>query len=209
MKRVAVLVSGGGTNLQALIDASTAGFIPHAQLSLVVASRAGIGAMERARLAGIPNIVVAPKDFADRDAFDEALAAVLREFGIEVVVLAGYLTILGPRVLGAFSERIINVHPSLIPSFSGDGWYGLRPHRAALERGVKVTGATVHLVDEVTDGGRILAQKAVEIVEGDTPETLQQRVMQQAEWVLLPKVLEQLCDGSLSDSGGNDAHESA
>jgi phosphoribosylglycinamide formyltransferase-1 len=192
---VAVLVSGGGTNLQALIDASARGETPHALLALVVSSRVGVRALERARAAGIPSSVISRKDCASAGDFDKRLLDELKKNKIDAVVLAGYLTILGGEVLSAYAGRIINVHPSLIPAFCGDGWYGLRPHRAALERGVKLTGATVHLVNGVTDGGRILAQKAVEVFEGDTPESLQRRVMEQAEWQLLPAALEELCLG--------------
>lgn len=197
MKRVAVLVSGGGTNLQALLDAAAKGGMPHADIALVVASKPGVKALERAAAAGIDATVLARRGFESAAAYDEALAALLRGQAIDVVVLAGFLTILGPAVLGAFPGRIVNVHPSLIPAFCGDGWYGLRIHEAALARGVKLTGATVHLVNEVTDGGRILLQKAVEVRPGDTPETLQRRVMEEAEWQLLPRAVEGLCAGTL------------
>lgn len=197
MKRVAVLVSGGGTNLQALIDAASAGDMPHASLALVVSSKPDAYALERAQTAGIETAVLCRRDFADSAAFDEALTALLQEKAIDVVVLAGYLTILGEKVIKAFPDRIINVHPSLIPAFCGEGYYGLRVHEAALERGCKVTGATVHLVNEIVDGGRILLQKAVEIFPEDTAETLQKRVMEQAEWVLLPQAVEGLCGGVL------------
>ena len=193
MKRVAVFVSGGGTNLQALIDAKASGGMPHVSLVLVVASRPKIQAIERAQSAGIPCKVVSRRDFADDDMFDQALTTLLLEYMVDVVVLAGYLTILGKRLIDTYEGRMINVHPSLIPSFCGKGWYGLKVHRAVLERGVRVTGATVHLVNGIPDGGRILAQKAVEVRDGDTPETLQKRVMVQAEQVLLPKEMERLC----------------
>jgi phosphoribosylglycinamide formyltransferase, formyltetrahydrofolate-dependent len=193
VKQVAVLVSGGGTNLQALIDAKQRGEIPHAELRLVVASKPGIFALERASKAGIPAAVIRKSDYTCFEEFDAALLDTLRQNDIDVVVLAGYLTIIGSKVLSSYPERIINVHPSLIPAFCGDGWYGMRPHREVLARGVKVTGATVHLVNEVVDGGRILAQKAVEILEDDTPETLQKRVMEQAEWQLLPAAVETVC----------------
>lgn len=197
MLNVAVLVSGGGTNLQALIDAQANGGLKSGRLALVVSSRPGAFALERAAKAGIPSRVVRRADFADAAAYGAALLAVLREFGIGAVVLAGFLSILDRSVIEAYPERILNVHPSLIPSFCGEGYYGLRVHEAALARGVKLTGATVHLVNEVPDGGRIVLQKAVEVLPGDTPETLQKRVMEQAEWQLLPRALELLCSGKL------------
>ena len=180
--RIAVLVSGGGTNLQALIDAQHRGEIPDGEIVLVVGSREGIYALERAEKAGIEHTVV-HKD-------EPKLIETLQAHGIDLVILAGYLTILGSDFIHAYADRIINIHPSLIPSFCGKGMYGLRPHEAALAYGVKVTGATVHLVNEIPDGGRILLQKAVAIEEGDTPEILQKRVMEQAEWKLLPAAAE-------------------
>ncbi len=192
MVRAAVLVSGGGTNLQAIIDAKRAGKIPSAELALVVASNASAYALTRAETAGIVHAVLrkekgeAPADYGER------LLTLLRENAIDVVVLAGFLTILPENVIHAYDHRILNIHPSLIPSFCGDGFYGLHVHEAALKRGVKVTGATVHFVNEITDGGDIIAQKAVEVLPGDTPETLQRRVMEQAEWILLPQALEQV-----------------
>ncbi len=192
MVRAAVLVSGGGTNLQAIIDAKRAGKIPSAELALVVASNASAYALTRAETAGIAHAVLrkekgeAPADYGER------LLALLRENAIDVVVLAGFLTILPENVIRAYDHRILNIHPSLIPSFCGDGFYGLHVHEAALKRGVKVTGATVHFVNEITDGGDIIAQKAVEVLPGDTPEILQRRVMEQAEWILLPQALEQV-----------------
>ena len=193
MVKVAVLISGGGTNLQAIIDAKAAGKLPSVSLSLVISSKPGVKALERAEAAGIPTAVVSRAQYPTSQAFDQALLQTLEAYGIQFVTLAGFLSILGPKVLEAYRDRIINVHPSLIPSFCGDGFYGLRVHQAALERGVKVTGATVHLVNEITDGGRILLQKAVPVEEGDTPETLQKRVMEQAEWLLLPQALELCC----------------
>jgi len=190
--RAAVLVSGGGTNLQAIIDAKRAGKIPSAELALVVASNASAYALTRAETAGIAHAVLrkekgeAPADYGER------LLTLLRENAIDVVVLAGFLTILPENVIHAYDHRILNIHPSLIPSFCGDGFYGLHVHEAALKRGVKVTGATVHFVNEITDGGDIIAQKAVEVLPGDTPEILQRRVMEQAEWILLPQALEQV-----------------
>ena len=193
MLKVAVLVSGGGTNLQAILDAQAAGAIPHGQVSLVVASKPGVYALERAAKAGVESAVVSRRDYPSAEAFDAALLDTLQSHGIQLVVLAGFLSILGPSVIAAYPDRIVNVHPSLIPSFCGEGFYGLRVHQAALARGVKVTGATVHLVNEICDGGRILLQKAVEVQPGDTPEILQKRVMEQAEWKLLPAAVEMLC----------------
>ena len=194
MKNIAVLVSGGGTNLQAILDAEARGENPHGKVTLVVASKPGIYALERAAAAGVESAVVRRRDYADSEAFDAALVRVLQEHSIDVVVLAGFLSVLGPSVIEAYRDRILNVHPSLIPSFCGPGFYGLRVHEAALARGVKVTGATVHLVNEECDGGPILLQKAVDILPGDTPETLQKRVMVQAEWQLLPKALAMVCE---------------
>ena len=200
MVRAAVLVSGGGTNLQAIIDAKRAGKIPSAELALVVASNASAYALIRAETAGIAHTVLrkekgeAPADYGER------LLTLLRENAIDVVVLAGFLTILPENVIRAYDHRILNIHPSLIPSFCGDGFYGLHVHEAALKRGVKVTGATVHFVNEITDGGDIIAQKAVEVLPGDTPEILQRRVMEQAEWILLPQALEQVA-GEIAKSG--------
>ena len=193
MLKVAVLVSGGGTNLQAILDAQAAGAIPHGQVSLVVASKPGVYALERAAKAGVESAVVSRRDYPSAEAFDAALLDTLQSHGIQLVVLAGFLSILGPSVIAAYPDRIMNVHPSLIPSFCGEGFYGLRVHEAALAKGVKVTGATVHLVNEVCDGGRILLQKAVDVEPGDTPEILQKRVMEQAEWKLLPAAVEMLC----------------
>lgn len=192
MVRAAVLVSGGGTNLQAIIDAKRAGKIPSAELALVVASNASAYALTRAENAGIVHAVLRKeKDEAPAD-YGERLLTLLHENAIDVVVLAGFLTILPENVIHAYDHRILNIHPSLIPSFCGDGFYGLHVHEAALQRGVKVTGATVHFVNEITDGGDIIAQKAVEVLPGDTPEILQRRVMEQAEWILLPQALEQV-----------------
>lgn len=192
MTRIAVMVSGGGTNLQALLDASAAGRIPHGEFALVIASNPQAYALERAAKAGIESAVVRRKDYESQDAFDQAIVDVLHDHQIDMVILAGYLSILGPVMIEAYRDRIINIHPSLIPSFCGKGFYGLKVHEAALERGVRVTGATVHLVNEIPDGGRILLQKAVAVEEGDTPERLQKRVMEQAEWILLPQAAEML-----------------
>ena len=192
MVRAAVLVSGGGTNLQAIIDAKRAGKIPSAELALVVASNASAYALTRAENAGIAHTVLRKEKGEAPENYGERLLALLRENAIDVVVLAGFLTILPENVIRAYDHRILNIHPSLIPSFCGDGFYGLHVHEAALQRGVKVTGATVHFVNEITDGGDIIAQKAVEVLPGDTPEILQRRVMEQAEWILLPQALEQV-----------------
>lgn len=192
MRNIAVMVSGGGTNLQALIDAEKAGKIPHGKITLVVASNDSAYALERAENNGIETVVVKRKAYENQDAFDEAIVETLHAHNIDMVVLAGYLSILGKTVIQAYRDRIINIHPSLIPSFCGKGFYGLKVHEAALARGVKVTGATVHLVNEIPDGGRILKQKAVYIEDGDTAETLQRRVMEQAEWILLPEACEDI-----------------
>ena len=192
MVRAAVLVSGGGTNLQAIIDAKRAGKIPSAELTLVVASNASAYALTRAENAGTAHTVLRKEKGEAPENYGERLLTLLRENAIDVVVLAGFLTILPENVIRAYDHRILNIHPSLIPSFCGDGFYGLHVHEAALKRGVKVTGATVHFVNEITDGGDIIAQKAVEVLPGDTPEILQRRVMEQAEWILLPQALEQV-----------------
>lgn len=186
------MVSGGGTNLQALIDAEKAGKIPHGKITLVVASNDSAYALKRAENNGIETVVVKRKAYENQDAFDKAIVETLHAHNIDMVVLAGYLSILGETVIQAYRDRIINIHPSLIPSFCGKGFYGLKVHEAALARGVKVTGATVHLVNEIPDGGRILKQKAVYIEDGDTAETLQRRVMEQAEWILLPEACEDI-----------------
>ena len=193
MVKIGVLVSGGGTNLQALLDARKRGEIPDGEIGLVIASRKKAYALERARMAGVPALTLPRRDYESPADYDAALLTALQEAGVELVVLAGFLCVLGEKMLKGYEGRIVNVHPSLIPAFCGDGFYGLHVHEAALERGVKVTGATVHLVNEVTDGGPILLQKAVEVLESDTPESLQKRVMEQAEWVLLPKAVSMLC----------------
>ena len=188
--KIAVFVSGGGTNLQALIDASKRGEIPSGEIALVLASNDKAYALTRAAENNIPSAVVKRKDYESQIAYEEAVKGVLAEHGIEMIVLAGFMTILSENFTSAFPKRIVNVHPSLIPSFCGAGFYGLRVHEAALEYGVKVTGATVHYVNEIPDGGEIILQKAVEIQEGDTAEVLQKRVMEQAEWILLPQAVE-------------------
>lgn len=188
--KIAVFVSGGGTNLQALIDASKRGEIPSGEIALVLASNDKAYALTRAAENNIPSAVVKRKDYESQIAYEEAVKAVLTEKEIDMIVLAGFMTILSENFTSAYPKRIVNVHPSLIPSFCGAGFYGLRVHEAALEYGVKVTGATVHYVNEIPDGGEIILQKAVEIQEGDTAEVLQKRVMEQAEWILLPKAVE-------------------
>ena len=190
--RIAVLVSGGGTNLQALIDAAARGELPHGELALVVSNNAGAYALERAKAAGIPTAVCLRAKGESRSDFEARLVEILEANRIQMLVLAGFMAILSADFVKRFPDRIINVHPSLIPSFCGEGFYGLRVHRAALDYGVKVTGATVHFVNEIPDGGRIIAQKAVDILPGDTPETLQRRVMEQAEWILLPRATEEV-----------------
>ena len=196
MLNIAVLVSGGGTNLQALIDAQNRGEIPGGRIVCVVSSKVGVYALERAHAAGIPGEVVARKGLSPEE-FDDSLTQMLQKYKVDLVVLAGFLSILGERMLETYQNRIINVHPSLIPSFCGSGYYGLKVHEAALERGVKVTGATVHFVNKIPDGGPIILQKAVEVQGGDTPEILQRRVMEQAEWKLLPEAVSLFCDGRL------------
>ena len=197
-KRIAVLVSGGGTNLQALIDAEKAGMFGESRISLVVASKAGVFALERAANNGIPSTVLARKDYADIAAYSRALADTLTAEKIDLVVLAGFLTIIDEQVYEAFPNRIINVHPALIPSFCGKGYYGLHVHEAALEKGVKVSGATVHIVTPECDAGPIVLQKAVYVKEDDSPETLQKRIMEEAEWKILPEAVKLFCDGRIS-----------
>lgn len=201
MLNIAVLASGGGTNLQALIDAQKAGKNPNGRLALVVASRPGIYALERAKQAGIEGVTLARKDFPDVDAYSTALENLLLTKKIDLIVLAGFMTITNEQFTKTFENRILNVHPALIPSFCGKGFYGLHVHEAVLERGAKVSGATVHFVNEVCDGGPIILQKAVEVLEDDTPETLQKRIMEQAEWKLLPEAVRLFCDGRLQVEG--------
>ncbi|MCL2009522.1 MAG: phosphoribosylglycinamide formyltransferase [Synergistaceae bacterium] len=195
MIRIAVLCSGGGTNLQALIDAWRSGTFVNGEIALVLASRPQIFALERAAANDIPAVIVNRKDYPNPDEYDEAMLTQLKSHNIDLVVMAGFLSILGSKVLAAYEDRIINVHPSLIPSFCGKGFYGLRVHKAALDCGVKVTGATVHMVNHVVDGGRILLQKAVKVLPDDTPESLQQRVMEEAEWEILPEAVAMFCRG--------------
>ena len=192
-KRIAVLVSGGGTNLQALLDAEAAGKIPHGEIALVISNNPGAYALERARLAGVPGAVITKKECGSQEAFEAQIQAVLERNGTDLIILAGFMCILSENFTSKWPKRILNVHPSLIPSFCGEGFYGLRVHEAALDYGVKVTGATVHFVNEIPDGGEIIAQKAVYTDKGDTPEILQKRVMEQAEWILLPQAAEMVC----------------
>ena len=199
--KIAVLVSGGGTNLQALLDAQAAGLLPHGQIALVVSSNAGAYALMRAANANIPAKTVSPKLCGGQEAFEETLSCLLAEHEIDLIVLAGFLTILSANFTSGWPSRILNVHPSLIPSFCGAGMYGLKVHAAALSAGVKVTGATVHFVNEVLDGGRILLQKAVDVLPDDTPETLQRRVMEQAEWQLLPRAAEMVSEQIVKENG--------
>lgn len=189
--RIAVFVSGGGTNLEALLKAQESGAIPHGEIVVVLSSTAGAYALERAKNHGVPGFAV-PRKGMDQADFEVALSEKLAEYRVDLIVLAGFLSILSEAFVQRWPDRIVNIHPSLIPAFCGKGYYGLKVHEAALSRGVKVTGATVHLVNEIPDGGRILLQKAVEVLPGDTPEVLQRRVMEQAEWILLPQAAELL-----------------
>ena len=194
MLKIAVLVSGGGTNLQAIIDAQNAGGLGDARIELVVSNKDDAYALMRAKEAGIPSAVIRPKDFPDKESYGAALARELKECGTGLVVLAGFLVVLPPVFIDEFAGKIINIHPSLIPSFCCEVFYGLKVHEAALSRGVKITGATVHFVDKGCDTGPIIMQKAVEVLEGDTPEVLQRRVMEQAEWVILPAAIKKLAE---------------
>ncbi|KAI4452872.1 Phosphoribosylglycinamide formyltransferase [Eubacterium plexicaudatum ASF492] len=202
MLRLAVFVSGGGTNLQALIDAVHENKIQNARIALVVSNKKDAYALERARKHGIKQCCIAPKDYADADAFAEALISTLEEERIDLVVLAGYLVILPALLIQKYKNRMINIHPSLIPSFCGAGYYGLKVHESVLARGVKVTGATVHFVDEGTDTGPIILQKAVEVKQDDTPQQLQRRVMEEAEWKILPEAVNLIANGRVSVSNG-------
>ena len=198
MVNIGVLVSGGGTNLQKLIDAERAGNIENGKLRVVIASNPEAYALKRAEQAGIEHFALRRKDYPDVDTYSQALIDALKERQVDLVVLAGFLTITGDNFVEAFRNRIINVHPALLPAFGGKGYYGLHVHEAALARGVKVTGATVHFVNEICDGGPIILQKAVAVQEGDTPETLQRRVMEEAEWILLPQAVSLFCQGKLT-----------
>lgn len=202
MLRIAVLVSGGGTNLQAIIDAIAAGKITDTEIAAVISNNKNAYALERAKQAGIKDIVVSPKDFETREVFNENLLKMLQEVNPDLIVLAGYLVVIPEIVIDAFENRIINIHPSLIPAFCGTGYYGLKVHEAALKRGVKVVGATVHFVDKGTDTGPIIMQKAVAVQNGDTPKVLQQRVMEQAEWNILPAVIDKIAHGKVRIENG-------
>ena len=203
MLRVAAFVSGGGTNLQAIIDAQTAGTIRDAKVELVISNVSTAYALERAKKAGIKTAVIRKKDFEDAQQWEAALAKELKDNRIDLIVLAGFMSILSENFIKQFPNKIINVHPSLIPSFCGEGMYGLHVHEAALAKGVKVTGATVHYVNEIVDGGEIIAQKAVEVLRGDTPEVLQKRVMEKAEWIILPRAIQTIAeDAALSAAIG-------
>lgn len=201
MLKVAVLVSGGGTNLQAILDAVQNGIITDAEVTGVISNNKNAYALERAKKAGIRAMCVSPKDFADREAFNEALIQAADSLEPDLIVLAGFLVVIPAKLIRKYENRIINIHPSLIPAFCGTGFYGLKVHEAALARGVKVAGATVHFVDEGTDTGPIILQKAVEVCEGDTPEILQRRVMEQAEWKILPKAVDLIAHGKVSVNG--------
>jgi phosphoribosylglycinamide formyltransferase 1 len=201
MLNIAVLVSGGGTNLQAIIDRIEQGTLTNTKLAAVISNKKDVYALERAKQYNIPSKCISPKDFSSRDEFNIALKEAIDDFSVDLIVLAGYLVILPEVLIKAYKNRIINIHPSLIPSFCGAGFYGLKVHQAALDRGVKVTGATVHFVDEGTDTGPIILQKAVEVLEQDTPETLQQRVMEEAEWSILPQAIELIANNRLRIDG--------
>ena len=198
MLKIAVLVSGGGTNLQAIIDKIADGTITNTEIVTVISNNAGAYALERAKNAGIPASCISPKDYADREDFHKALLDAVEASGAELIVLAGYLVVIPEEMIRRYRNRIINIHPSLIPSFCGTGYYGLKVHEGALARGVKVTGATCHFVDEGTDTGPIILQKAVEVQQDDTPQTLQRRVMEQAEWVILPQAIDLIANGKVS-----------
>lgn len=198
MLKIAVLVSGGGTNLQAIMDAMDSGEIKDACISVVISNNAGAYALERARKKGVEALCVSPKDYASREDFNKALLQAVDAYAVDLVVLAGFLVVIPPKMIERYRNRMINIHPSLIPSFCGTGYYGLKVHEGVLARGVKVTGATVHFVDEGTDTGPIILQKAVEVEQGDTPKELQKRVMEQAEWKILPKAIQMIAEGKVT-----------
>ena len=202
MLKIAVLVSGGGTNLQAIMDAIDAGTITNTEIAVVISNNKNAYALERAKQAGIEAICISPKDYETREAFNEAFLEKLDSYGVDLVVLAGFLVVIPEKMIAKYRNRIINIHPSLIPSFCGTGYYGLKVHEGALSRGVKITVATVHFVDEGTDTGPIIAQKAVEIQNGDTPEILQRRVMEEAEWILLPQAIDDIANGRVKVTEG-------
>ncbi len=196
--RIAVCVSGGGTNLQAIIDKIESGEIHNTEIAVVISNNKGVYALERAAKAGIEGVCVSPKDYATRDEFNKALLETIDSYNVDLVVLAGFLVVIPPEMIRKYENRIINIHPSLIPSFCGTGYYGLKVHEGVLSRGVKVTGATCHFVDEGTDTGPIILQKAVEVMEDDTPEMLQRRVMEQAEWIIMPRAIDLIARGCVS-----------
>lgn len=198
MLRVAVMVSGGGTNLQAIIDAVESGRITNTELVAVISNNEGVYALERAKKAGIRDIVVSPKNYDSREEFNKALIDTVDSLKVDLIVLAGFLVVIPPEMIDKYENRIINIHPSLIPAFCGTGYYGLKVHEAALKRGVRIVGATVHFVDKGTDTGPILLQKAVAVQDGDTPKILQQRVMEQAEWILLPHAIDLIANGKVT-----------
>lgn len=202
MLRIVVCVSGGGTNLQAILDAMDSGLITNTEIIAVISNNAGAKALDRARARNIPAILMSPKAYPDREAFNEAFTARMCELAPDLVVLAGFLVKIPVQMVERFGGRIINIHPSLIPSFCGVGYYGLKVHEKVLERGVKITGATVHFINEEMDEGPIIAQKAVTVEEGDTPELLQRRVMEQAEWILLPKAIDDIANGRIKVKDG-------
>ena len=198
MLKIAVCVSGGGTNLQAILDAIDNGTITNAEVKVVISNNKSAYALERAKNHGIENLCISPKDYPSREAFNETFLAKLDSYEVDLVVLAGFLVVIPPKMIETYRNRIINIHPSLIPSFCGTGYYGLKVHEGVLSRGVKVTGATVHFVDEGTDTGPIILQKAVEVAQDDTPEILQRRVMEQAEWIIMPKAIDLIANGRVS-----------
>lgn len=203
MLKLAVLVSGGGTNLAAIMDAIDDGTIKNARIEAVISNNKNAYALKRAEQRGIKNVCVSPKDFEDRDTFNEEFLRILNSYEADLVVLAGFLVVIPEKMIKEYKNRMINIHPSLIPSFCGKGYYGLKVHEGVLSRGVKITGATVHFVDEGTDTGPIILQKAVEVKQNDTPEVLQRRVMEQAEWVILPKAVDLIANGKVSVEGGH------
>lgn len=203
MLKIAVLVSGGGTNLQAIMDAIDNGKITNGRIEVVISNNRNAYALERAKKRGISALCISPKDYESREAFNEAFLQKLNSYEVDLVVLAGFLVVLPEQMITSYRNRIVNIHPSLIPSFCGKGFYGLKVHEGALARGVKVTGATVHFVDEGTDTGPIILQKAVEVLPGDTPEVLQRRVMEQAEWVILPQAINLIANGKVAVENGH------
>ncbi len=203
MLKIAVLVSGGGTNLQAIMDAIDNGKITNGRIEVVISNNRNAYALERAKNRGISTLCISPKDYESREAFNEAFLQKLNSYEVDLVVLAGFLVVLPEQMITSYRNRIVNIHPSLIPSFCGKGFYGLKVHEGALARGVKVTGATVHFVDEGTDTGPIILQKAVEVLPGDTPEVLQRRVMEQAEWVILPQAINLIANGKVTVENGH------